>query len=188
MILALPHLGGWEWAGRWLVDLGHGLTVVVERLDPPELFDWFADLRGKLGMKVVALGPSAGREVIAALHRNDIVCLLCDRDIQRNGVEVEFFGETHDAAGWPGDGRDADRRPDPADRRLLHRPLDRPPRPGSATAAARCGPTRACTPTCCAARKRWRTSWNTWCDERRSSGTCSSRTGPAILATDETAE
>jgi KDO2-lipid IV(A) lauroyltransferase len=93
VILALPHLGGWEWAGRWLADQGHGLTVVVERLDPPELFDWFADLRGKLGMNVVALGPSAGREVIAALKRNDIVCLLCDRDIQRNGVEVEFFGE-----------------------------------------------------------------------------------------------
>jgi KDO2-lipid IV(A) lauroyltransferase len=92
VILALPHLGGWEWAGRWLADLGHGLTVVVERLDPPELFDWFADLRSKLGMKVVPLGPSAGREVIAALKRNDIVCLLCDRDIQRNGIEVEFFG------------------------------------------------------------------------------------------------
>ena len=24
VILALPHLGGWEWAGRWLVDRGHG--------------------------------------------------------------------------------------------------------------------------------------------------------------------
>ena len=57
VILALPHLGGWEWAGRWLADLGHGLTVVVERLDPPELFDWFADLRSKLGMKVVAARP-----------------------------------------------------------------------------------------------------------------------------------
>lgn len=93
VILALPHLGGWEWAGRWLVDRGHGLTVVVERLDPPELFDWFADLRAKLGMRVIALGPDAGREVITALRRNDIVCLLCDRDIQRNGTEVEFFGE-----------------------------------------------------------------------------------------------
>jgi KDO2-lipid IV(A) lauroyltransferase len=93
VILALPHLGGWEWAGRWLVDLGHGLTVVVEKLDPPELFEWFADLRAKLGMHVVALGPDAGREVIAALRRNDIVCLLCDRDIQRTGVEVDFFGE-----------------------------------------------------------------------------------------------
>jgi KDO2-lipid IV(A) lauroyltransferase len=93
VILALPHLGGWEWAGRWLVDRRHGLTVVVERLDPPELFDWFADLRAKLGMRVVSLGPDAGREVVAALRRNDIVCLLCDRDIQRNGVAVEFFGE-----------------------------------------------------------------------------------------------
>jgi KDO2-lipid IV(A) lauroyltransferase len=30
---------------------------------------------------------------LAALKRNDIVCLLSDRDIQRTGVEVEFFGE-----------------------------------------------------------------------------------------------
>ncbi len=94
VILALPHLGGWEWAGRWLVERGHGITVVVEEIDPPELFEWFVDLRQKLGMKVVALGPSAGREVLAALKRNDVVCLLSDRDIQRTGVEVEFFGET----------------------------------------------------------------------------------------------
>jgi lauroyl/myristoyl acyltransferase len=93
VILALPHLGGWEWAGRRMVDLGHGLTVVVEEIDPPELFEWFTDLRRELGMHVVPLGPSAGREVLAALKRNDIVCLLCDRDIQRTGVEVEFFGE-----------------------------------------------------------------------------------------------
>lgn len=93
VILALPHLGGWEWAGRWLVNRGHGLTVVVEKIEPPELFDWFADLRSRLGMRVVALGPDAGTEVVAALKRNDIVCLLCDRDIQRTGVEIEFFGE-----------------------------------------------------------------------------------------------
>jgi KDO2-lipid IV(A) lauroyltransferase len=94
VILALPHLGGWEWAGRWLVERGHGITVVVEEIEPPELFDWFVELRQNLGMHVVALGPTAGREVLAALKRNDVVCLLSDRDIQRTGVEVEFFGET----------------------------------------------------------------------------------------------
>jgi lauroyl/myristoyl acyltransferase len=94
VILALPHLGGWEWAGRWLADRGHGLTAVVEAIEPPELFEWFAELRQMLGMNIVSLGPSAGREVLAALKRNDVVCLLCDRDIQRSGVEVEFFGET----------------------------------------------------------------------------------------------
>lgn len=94
VILALPHLGGWEWAGRWLVERGHGITVVVEEVEPRELFDWFVDLRSALGMNVVALGNDAGREVLAALKRNDVVCLLSDRDIQRTGIEVEFFGET----------------------------------------------------------------------------------------------
>lgn len=94
VILALPHLGGWEWAGRRMADLGHGITVVVEEIEPPELFEWFVDLRRDLGMNVVPLGASAGPEVLAALKRNDIVCLLCDRDIGRSGVEVEFFGET----------------------------------------------------------------------------------------------
>jgi KDO2-lipid IV(A) lauroyltransferase len=92
-ILALPHLGGWEWAGRWLAERVKGVTVVVEAIHPPELFDWFADLRRDLGMNVVALGPSAGGEVLRALRNNEVVCLLSDRDIQGGGIEVEFFGE-----------------------------------------------------------------------------------------------
>ena len=94
IILALPHLGGWEWAGRWLADRGLGVTAVVEAIEPPELFDWFKALRNELGMNIVALGPDAGKEVLAALQRNDVVCLLSDRDIQRTGIEVDFFGET----------------------------------------------------------------------------------------------
>jgi KDO2-lipid IV(A) lauroyltransferase len=92
-IFALPHLGGWEWAGRWMTDQGYKLTVVVEALEPPELFEWFADLRKELGMTVVPTGPTAGPAVLRALKANEIVCLLCDRDLERNGVEVEFFGE-----------------------------------------------------------------------------------------------
>ena len=93
VILALPHLGGWEWAGRWIADQGHPITVVVERIDPPELFEWFVDLRSKLGMTVVPLGPDAGKVVMQALRDNQIVCLLSDRDLVGGGVEVEFFGE-----------------------------------------------------------------------------------------------
>lgn len=101
VILALPHLGGWEWAGRWLADRGHRLTVVVERVDPPELFEWFRDLRSDLGMNVVALGPDAGREILTALRNNEVVCLLSDRDIGGGGVEVEFFGERTTLPGGP---------------------------------------------------------------------------------------
>ena len=92
-IFALPHLGGWEWAGRWMTDQGYKLTVVVEALEPPELFEWFADLRKELGMTVVPTGPTAGPAVLKALRENQIVCLLSDRDLDRKGVEVEFFGE-----------------------------------------------------------------------------------------------
>jgi KDO2-lipid IV(A) lauroyltransferase len=93
VILALPHLGGWEWAGRWLADRGDPVTVVVERVEPPELFDWFAELRAKLGMTVVGLDGDAGRATLQALKRNEIVCLLSDRNIGGGGVDVEFFGE-----------------------------------------------------------------------------------------------
>jgi len=93
VILALPHLGGWEWAGRWLVERGHRMTVVVEPLEPPELFEWFKDLREGLGMKVVPLGPRVAGTVLKALADNQVVCLLCDRDLERTGIRVEFFGE-----------------------------------------------------------------------------------------------
>jgi KDO2-lipid IV(A) lauroyltransferase len=92
-ILALPHLGGWEWAARWIVDRGHDLTVVVERIEPPELFDWFVDLRTRLGMNVVPLGPDVGSRVLTALSKNHVVCLLADRDLPGTGVPVDFFGE-----------------------------------------------------------------------------------------------
>jgi KDO2-lipid IV(A) lauroyltransferase len=93
VILALPHLGGWEWAGRWMTDQGHSLTVVVERLDNEELFEWFRALRAELGMTVVPVGPDAAAPVAKALRANEVACLLCDRDIQGGGIEVEFFGE-----------------------------------------------------------------------------------------------
>jgi lauroyl/myristoyl acyltransferase len=93
VILVLPHLGGWEWAGRWIAEQGHQITVVVEQIDPPELFDWFVELRSALGMNVVALGSGAGTTVMRALRDNHVVCLLADRDLQGGGPEVEFFGE-----------------------------------------------------------------------------------------------
>ena len=94
VILALPHLGGWEWAGFWMATVNRlPITVVVEPLQPFELFEWFADFRERLGMRVVPLGPDAGREVLGALARNEIVCLLCDRDITGDGIEVNFGDE-----------------------------------------------------------------------------------------------
>jgi KDO2-lipid IV(A) lauroyltransferase len=101
-ILAIPHLGGWEWAGFWETTVRKNrMTVVVEMLDPPEVFEWFADMRRSFGMNVVPLGPAAGGEVVRALKANHVVCLLCDRNIGGGGIEVEFFGERTRLPGGP---------------------------------------------------------------------------------------
>jgi KDO2-lipid IV(A) lauroyltransferase len=98
VILALPHLGGWEWSGRWLVDQGYGLTAVVEKLVNDDLFEWFLEMRSRVGFDIIPLDDNAGLKVNEALRENRIVSLLCDRDIvrdgSRSGIEVQFFGET----------------------------------------------------------------------------------------------
>ena len=102
VILALPHLGGWEWAGAWIVGQGYPMTVVVEALEPPELFEWFAGFRRSVGMEVVGVGPEAGTAVLRALRANHVVCLLCDRNVTGTaGVDVDFFGERTSLPGGP---------------------------------------------------------------------------------------
>jgi KDO2-lipid IV(A) lauroyltransferase len=93
VVVALPHLGGFDFAAAWLAGRGVHPTVVVEPVEPPELFAWFAGVRREIGMEVVALGPDAGSRVLRALKANRVVCLLSDRDLAGDGVAVSFFGE-----------------------------------------------------------------------------------------------
>ena len=94
VILALPHLGGWEWAAFWLTEVKRvPVSAVAEAIEPPELGEWFIELRRAFGLEIITLGRSAGADVMRALKENRIVCLLCDRDIGGGGIEVDFFGE-----------------------------------------------------------------------------------------------
>jgi lauroyl/myristoyl acyltransferase len=93
-ILALPHLGGWEWGGADLAAGGHPTSVVVEALEPPDVFEWFVSFRRRLGLQVIPTGPGAATACRRALAANHLLCLLSDRLVGGTaGVEVEFFGE-----------------------------------------------------------------------------------------------
>jgi phosphatidylinositol dimannoside acyltransferase len=93
VIIAAPHLGGWEWGAMYLAGSGLPVTVAVEPLEPPERFEWMARFRQRLGMQVVAVGPGAATAVLQALRDNHIVCLLSDRLVGPTaGVDVNFFG------------------------------------------------------------------------------------------------
>jgi KDO2-lipid IV(A) lauroyltransferase len=95
VVLAGPHLGGWEWAAAWMAlpPRNHHMLAVVEHLEPRELFEWFARQREAMGMEIVELGPDVSKKALRALRDNRILCLLSDRDLTGDGVEVEFFGE-----------------------------------------------------------------------------------------------
>jgi KDO2-lipid IV(A) lauroyltransferase len=67
--------------------------VVVEALEPPELFEWFAEMRRRMNLEIVPLGPAAGTAILRRLKEGGIVGLVCDRDLAGTGVEVDFFGE-----------------------------------------------------------------------------------------------
>lgn len=95
-VLALPHSGNWDMAGLWLAQTHGGFATVVERLKPESLYRRFVAFRESLGFEVLPLSGGARPpfEVLAErLTDNGLVCLMADRDLTRNGVPVDFFGE-----------------------------------------------------------------------------------------------
>jgi KDO2-lipid IV(A) lauroyltransferase len=93
VVIGTPHLGNWDLGAAWFAAHGYQPTTVVEPIEPPELFEWFCSYRRALGMGIVPLGPDAGTILLKKLREGLMVGLVCDRDLTRNGIEVEFFGE-----------------------------------------------------------------------------------------------
>jgi len=93
VIMALPHIGSWEWGGAWLALQGYPMTSVAEPLKPPAMYDWFVSQREAIGLTIVPLGADASRVLLRTLRAGKLVGLLCDRDVAGSGIEVEFFGE-----------------------------------------------------------------------------------------------
>jgi lauroyl/myristoyl acyltransferase len=93
IIVALPHIGSWEWGGSYLDSLGLTMTAVAEELEPAELFTWFKKKRESIGILIEPLNERAGSVLLSTLRQGGVVGLLCDRDIQGNGIEVDFFSE-----------------------------------------------------------------------------------------------
>lgn len=95
-VLALPHSGNWDMAGVWLAQHFGTFATVAERLKPESLYRRFIRYRESLGFEVFPLsgGERPPFELLSErLRDNRFVCLMAERDLTRNGVEVDFFGE-----------------------------------------------------------------------------------------------
>jgi phosphatidylinositol dimannoside acyltransferase len=92
VICATAHLGSVAFVGQVLPALGYPMVGLLEPLEPPELYEFFARQRQGLGSRLLPAGTSALRELLLALRRNEVLGLVADRDITGTGPLVPFLG------------------------------------------------------------------------------------------------
>lgn len=94
VVVPLPHMANWDWAGAWATATGMPLMTVAERVRPERLFDEFVAYRTGLGMEILPLtGDDATfRRLVEWVSGGGLACLLADRDLSRGGVEVQLCG------------------------------------------------------------------------------------------------
>jgi phosphatidylinositol dimannoside acyltransferase len=92
-IVALPHMGNWDAAGKWVAG-HHKMAAVAEVLRPRRMYELFLQHRRDLGMEIVPLSEdrSAGLKLARMLADNYVVALVADRDLGGRGVPCNMFG------------------------------------------------------------------------------------------------
>ena len=91
-IIALPHAGNWDHAAAYFCSTGINLTAVVEKLEPEAIFKKFLDYRQSIGIEPISHKEKTIPLLTQRLNEGKLVALVADRDMSRNGIEVDFLG------------------------------------------------------------------------------------------------
>ena len=91
VIFISAHVGNWDLGTALFAHRGYPVSVVAETFHPKKLNDLVQGHRVQHGAKVIPL-ETAGRRVVGALRKNEILGLLIDRPDPEAGVLVRFFG------------------------------------------------------------------------------------------------
>ncbi len=93
-IVALPHAGNWDHAAAYFCSTGITLTAVVEKLKPEAIFKKFLAYRESIGIEAISHKEKTIPILTDRLQAGKLIALVADRDMSRNGIEVNFFGKT----------------------------------------------------------------------------------------------
>lgn len=93
-IVALPHAGNWDHAAAYFCSTGITLTAVVEKLNPEAIFKKFLAYRESIGIEAISHKEKTIPILTERLQAGKLIALVADRDMSRNGIEVNFFGKT----------------------------------------------------------------------------------------------
>ncbi len=92
-IVVVGHLGNWDAAGAWVGATGRRLVTVAEVLRPRRMFEFFAEHRARLGMKIYGAAPGVTRHLVEEVENGAVLAIVGDRDLRGTGLQVDFFGE-----------------------------------------------------------------------------------------------
>jgi KDO2-lipid IV(A) lauroyltransferase len=91
-IIALPHAGNWDHAAAYFCSTGITLTAVVEKLKPEAIFMKFLAYRQSIGIEAISHKEKTIPILMERLNQGKLIALVADRDMSRNGIEVNFLG------------------------------------------------------------------------------------------------
>jgi KDO2-lipid IV(A) lauroyltransferase len=91
-IIALPHAGNWDHAAAYFCSTGIPLTAVVEKLKPEAIFKKFLAYRQSIGIEAISHKEKTIPILMDRLNQGKLIALVADRDMSRNGIEVNFLG------------------------------------------------------------------------------------------------
>jgi KDO2-lipid IV(A) lauroyltransferase len=95
VIVATAHFGNPEMAVQAGTVRGLNLLVLAEPLQPPAFAKLMTQIRSEsFGPRYVDVGFSAIAQTLRHLRAGGCLAIAADRDIQENGVPMEFFGQT----------------------------------------------------------------------------------------------
>ena len=91
-IIALPHSGNWDHAAAYFCSTGIPVTAVVEKLKPEAIFNKFLAYRQSIGIEAISHKEKSIPILTQRLEAGKLIALIADRDMSRNGIEVNFLG------------------------------------------------------------------------------------------------
>ena len=92
VIVVSAHLSNTELAAAKVVSMGYPVCGIVLDHEQESIARLFSRQRELKGLRLYSLRRGS-RPCLEALRRNEVVCLVGDRDLTGTGIEVEYFGK-----------------------------------------------------------------------------------------------
>jgi lauroyl/myristoyl acyltransferase len=95
LLLVSPHWGAFDLVTQVLARRGLSIMFLVARFRPAAIAEFLIDLRAARGSEMVLIddGLATLKKAMQALRNGRLVGLMPDRNMDRSGVMIPFFGD-----------------------------------------------------------------------------------------------